>query len=123
MVLSEDWATGMGASLRARLADWSVVDADAVVLALVDLPNVGPDVVRRLLGAVRPAPTALARVTYHGTPGHPVLLGRDHWAGVAATAEDDRGARKYLRGHHRVRVERGDLALGEGVDAPTRSTG
>lgn len=118
VVVAEDWATGMGASLRAGLEDGSVVDADAVVVALVDLPDVGPEVVRRLLGAVRPEPAALARATYHGTPGHPVLLGRDHWAGVAATAEGDRGAREYLRGHEHVTVECGDLATGRDVDTP-----
>ena len=45
------------------------------------------------------APEALARATYDGAPGHPVLLGRDHWPGVTALAEGDVGARRYLAAH------------------------
>ena len=61
---------------------------------------------------------ALARSTYDGVVGHPVLIGRDHWAGVAATAEGDRGARDYLREHPPVLVECGDLASGVDQDTP-----
>ena len=118
VAVAEDWASGTGASLRAGLADPSLHGADAVVVSLVDLPDVGSDVVRRLLTAVPPSPEALARSTYDGVPGHPVLLGRDHWAGVAATAEGDRGARDYLRAHPPVLVECGDLATGRDVDTP-----
>ena len=40
------------------------------------------------------------------------MLGRDHWAGVVATARGDRGARDYLRRASAVLVECGDLATG-----------
>jgi molybdenum cofactor cytidylyltransferase/nicotine blue oxidoreductase len=118
VAVAEDWAAGMGASLRQGLADPSLAGADAVVVSLVDLPDVGADVVRRLLTAVDPSPTALARSTYDGEPGHPVLIGRDRWAGVAATAEGDRGARDYLRKHPHDLVECGDLATGLDHDLP-----
>ena len=113
-----DWAEGMGASLRAGLADPSLAGAEAVLVGLVDLPDVGPEVVRRLLETVPSGPDALARATYDGHPGHPVLLGRDHWAGVVATAKGDRGARDYLQAHPPVLVECGDLASGQDVDTP-----
>lgn len=119
VVVAEDWAAGMGASLRAGLADRSLEGADAAVVSLVDLPDVGPAVVRRLLGAVPVEGTTLARPSYGGRPGHPVLIGRDHWAGVAGTAQADRGAREYLRTHEPVLVECGDLATGRDVDTPT----
>ena len=64
-------------------------------MTLVDLPDVGADVVERLLARPVTA-TTLARASYDGTPGHPVLIGRDHWAGVIASAQGDRGARDYL---------------------------
>lgn len=118
VVVAEDWAEGMGASFRAGLAAPSLEAADAVVVGLVDLPDVGADVVRRLLEAAPTGPAALARSTYDGHPGHPVLLGRDHWAGVAATATGDRGARDYLRAHPPLLVECGDLATGRDVDRP-----
>ena len=58
----------------------------------------------------------LARAAYDGVPGHPVLLGRDHWAGVVASATGDRGARDYLAAHDVDLVECGDLATGVDVD-------
>ena len=66
------------------------------MVTLVDLPDLGPEVVRP--GAARPrgARTALARAAYDGVPGHPVLLGRDHWPGVLDVRDGDQGARAYL---------------------------
>jgi nicotine blue oxidoreductase len=58
---------------------------------------------------------------YGDRRGHPVLLGRDHWAGVAAAATGDRGARDYLRAHAgAVRVVAvGDVADDTDLDVPT----
>ncbi|MFC5175807.1 nucleotidyltransferase family protein [Nocardioides taihuensis] len=122
VVVAEDWDEGMGASLRTGLTALGAraVDApaaDAALVLLVDLPDVGADVVARLVAAVD-GPGALARAAYDGEPGHPVVLGRDHWAGVVATARGDRGARDYLRAHPPVLVECGDLATGADVDGP-----
>ena len=47
-----------------------------------------------------------------------MLLGRDHWSGVVATAEGDRGARTYLAAHEPLACECGDLATGRDVDRP-----
>ncbi len=60
----------------------------------------------------------LVRATYAGRPGHPVLLGRDHWAPLAASASGDVGARAYLRERmvHEVSCE--DLATGRDIDRP-----
>ena len=115
VVVAEDWADGMGASLRAGLSALTPLDGEAVVVTLVDLPDVGADVVRRVahLGT---DPGVLARAAYDDEPGHPVLLGREHWAGVAASATGDRGARDYLAAHAVFVVECGDLATGRDVD-------
>lgn len=117
VVVAEDWDEGMGASLRAGLRALDGSGADAAVLTLVDLPDVGADVVRRVAGAGSGA-DALVRAAYDGRPGHPVLLGREHWAGVAATARGDQGARDYLRSHPPTPCECGDLATGRDVDVP-----
>jgi nicotine blue oxidoreductase len=55
-----------------------------------------------------------------GRRGHPVLLGRDHWAGVAEAAHGDVGARPYLRTHAAlVRVVPcGDVADDADLDTP-----
>jgi CTP:molybdopterin cytidylyltransferase MocA len=118
LVIAEDWDEGMGASLRRALAELPA-EADTVVVTLVDLPDVGSEVVTRLLdGSVGAA--SLARASYDGAPGHPVLIGRDHVAGVLASAAGDRGARDYLAAHGHRLVECGDLATGRDVDLPIR---
>jgi CTP:molybdopterin cytidylyltransferase MocA len=121
-VVAADWAEGMGASLRTGLAALDDTDADtdavATVVPLVDLTDVtGAVVARLLLDGVHAGAMRLA--TYAGVPGHPVLLGRDHWAGVRAAAVGDRGARDYLRAHPPELVECGDLSTGVDVDRPT----
>ena len=117
-----DWEDGMGASLRAGVDALADTPAQALVVMLVDLPGVGAAVVRRVLESVREQEDVprrwLARAVFAGRPGHPVLIGRDHWAGVLDTAAGDRGARAYLATHDHLRVECGDLGSGGDVDTP-----
>jgi CTP:molybdopterin cytidylyltransferase MocA len=116
-VVADGWATGMGASLRTGLGALAGADVDAVVVHLVDLPDVTPAAIARLVALA--APDALARAAYDGRPAHPVLLGRAHWAGVAAAATGDAGARGYLAGHPDLRlVECGDVAGSGDLDTP-----
>ncbi|GAB2993126.1 nucleotidyltransferase family protein [Saccharothrix stipae] len=116
VVDNPDWATGMGSSLRAGLDALSGADVAAVVVLPVDTPGVTAAAVERL----RPlaAPAALARASYDGAPGHPVLIGAEHWAGVSAAAVGDAGARDYLRVHGALDVPCGDVADGHDVDRP-----
>ncbi len=119
VVVAEDWDEGMGASLRAGLGSLVGGVLDAALVSLVDLPDLSAAVLRRVLEAGEPAgPRALVRATYDGRPGHPVLIGREHWAGVAATAHGDQGARDYLASHGATACECGDLATGRDVDRP-----
>ena len=120
VVVADEWAEGMGASLRAGLRSLAESADDGVVISLVDLPDLVPMVVARVIGAGRGAAwpsAALARAAYDGRPGHPVLLGRDHWAGVVGTAVGDQGARAYLAPREVDLVECGDLASGHDVDS------
>lgn len=119
VVVADDWAEGMGASLRAglRALDGADTDVTAALVSLVDLPDVDETVVRRVLDTGVDE-GALVRAAYDGVPGHPVLLGRGHWAAVAETAGGDSGAREYLRGRDVRLVECGDLASGRDVDTP-----
>lgn len=118
VVVAPDWVEGMGASLRAGLTALPA-DVDAVLVHLVDLPDVGAEVVRRVVAAAT-GPAVLARASYDDGPGHPVLIGVDHVAGVVAAATGDRGARSYLADHAVALVPCGDLADGRDVDVPGR---
>lgn len=116
VVVAEGWDEGMGASLRAGLEGLEAVPGDAAVVLLVDLPDVTAEVVRRVAGVVT-GPGTLARAAYDGVPGHPVVLGREHWRPAAGAARGDRGARDYLASADVELVECGDLATGRDVDA------
>ena len=115
-IRADDWAEGMGASLRAALTALASTDHDAALVSLVDLPDVDAAVVARLVGSAG-GRDDLARAAYDGVAGHPVLIGRDHWAGVIEGATGDRGARDYLAAHDTRLVECGDLATGADVDS------
>jgi CTP:molybdopterin cytidylyltransferase MocA len=118
VVVAADWSQGMGASLRAGLDGLGLLapDAQAVLVHLVDLPDVRADALARV--ARLAAPDVLARASYAGRPGHPVLLGSHHWAAVAAGARGDAGARDYLTEREVQSVDCGDLASGVDVDTP-----
>ena len=111
-----DWESGMGSSLRVGLNALSIPDAVAVVVLPVDTPGVTAAAVRRL--AALAAPDALARASYDGAPGHPVLIGRAHWPGVCDLATGDQGARPYLRRHGGTDVPCADVGTGTDVDRP-----
>jgi CTP:molybdopterin cytidylyltransferase MocA len=114
-VVAADWATGMSASLRAGLAVAESTTASHALLHLVDTPDVGPEVVARVLASG----ADIARADYSGVPGHPVLLSRRYWAQVRDSATGDHGARDFLRTRQDVvLVECGDLATGVDHDRP-----
>jgi nicotine blue oxidoreductase len=116
VVDNPDWPEGMGASVRTGLGALLGTDAVAAVVLPVDVPGVTAPAVARVAGLAEPA--ALARASYDGVPGHPVLIGADHWPGVIASAVGDVGARDYLRAHTVVDVPCGDVATGTDVDRP-----
>lgn len=117
-VENRDWASGIGSSLRVGLVTLAVTEVVATVVLLVDMPGVTPAAVRRL--ARFATPDALAMARYDERPGHPVLLGRDHWPQVSRSALGDVGARPYLSRHWAaVRlVPCGDVADDTDLDTP-----
>lgn len=116
-VVNPDWDSGMGSSLRTGLTALDADESlDAAVVLLVDMPGVTAEAVRRVVAHA--APGALVTGGYQGRRGHPVLLGREHWAGVAASATGDRGARDYLRAHEVLVIEVGDVADDRDLDRP-----
>ena len=114
VLVNDAWPEGMGSSLRAGLVALETTSADRVVVTLVDLTGLTPQAVARVVAV----DGDLAAATYDGVRGHPVLLGRAHWPGVAASATGDKGARDYLAAHHAelTLVEVGDLATGADLD-------
>jgi CTP:molybdopterin cytidylyltransferase MocA len=117
-VHNPDWPTGMGSSLAVGLRAVPA-ECTAAVLALADQPLVGPQAVRRLLGA-HAAGATVAVASYEGRPRNPVLISREHWQDVIALASGDVGARPFLRTHPDLvtEVECGDTGRPDDVDSP-----
>jgi len=122
-VYNGEWRTGMGSSLRAALRALTELEADpeigAVVVALADQPLVGAEAVGRLIAAYR-AGAGVAVAAYGGKPRNPVLLAREHWPEVIATATGDQGARAFLRARPELvtLVECGDTGRPDDIDTP-----
>lgn len=117
VVVATDWAEGMAASLRAGLRAAGQTSAPSAVIHLVDLPDVTAAVVARLTAYDDRDPQVLARATFAGHPGHPVLIGRGHWTAVIDQLTGDRGARDYLDQHQAVGIDCSDLATGADRDS------
>ena len=108
-IVNEDWSTGMASSLRAGL---TAATGDAALVSLVDTPGLPLAAVQRVISADAP----LARATFGGRPGHPVLIGAAHWGPALASITGDQGARAYLDAHGVTDVECGDLWHGRDID-------
>ncbi|MFF6994368.1 NTP transferase domain-containing protein [Streptomyces sp. NPDC008313] len=111
------WEEGMGSSLRAGLASLAGTGARAALVSLVDQPGIGPEAVARVLAGYESS-ESLVSAAYDGKRGHPVLFGSAHWAGIAGSADGDRGARAYLAAHDDAitLVECGDVAQPYDID-------
>lgn len=115
VVINPTWSSGMGSSLSVGLQRLRhEPDVDRALVTLVDLPGLTPAAVERLLHCT----TDLAAAAYDGERGHPVLMGRDHWAAIAASASGDSGAKDYLRANPLELIEVGDIADGTDLDVP-----
>lgn len=116
VLMHASWSEGMGSSLRFGLQHLEQEPTiDSLVLILVDQPGITPAAVTRLLvsGAT------LAQASYAGRPGHPVLIGREHWRPLIDSLHGDVGARHYLKASSkRVLVEVADISDDQDMDTP-----
>ncbi|MFC7342979.1 nucleotidyltransferase family protein [Saccharopolyspora griseoalba] len=115
-VSNPEWPTGMGSSVRVALRSLVDTDADAALVLPVDMPGINAETARRV--AALASPSALAAAAHGGKRSHPVLLGRDHWAGVIESARGDAGARDYLKPRTVTVVSCDDISEGFDVDRP-----
>ncbi len=122
VVENPNWRGGAGSSVRLGLQTVAEVDgAVAAVLLRVDTPGVSAAAVRRLADGADEG--ALRAATYAGRRGYPVVVGREHWAGMSVLASSDVGARAYLTAHADlvVAVSCDDVADGSEYDIPVAS--
>jgi len=116
-VVCADWEEGQAASLRCAV-DAVAADADAIVLTLGDQPRLTPQVIARFVDLADEHGTrARARAVYDGAPGHPVVLGSDYFAQIAAL-RGDVGARQVLKDIGAFSIECGQECSAADVDTP-----
>lgn len=90
------WQAGLSSSLVAGLE--GAPDADAVLVALGDLPLVAPRVIDRILNEARATERTIVAPAFEGRRGHPVLFKRVHFAELRALTGDV-GAASVLKAH------------------------
>jgi molybdenum cofactor cytidylyltransferase len=113
-VVCRRWEEGQSASLARGLEE--LVECEAVVVTLGDQPRLSPDAIRRVIAA-RGNGAAAVRATYHGVPGHPVLLEHELFERMRDVS-GDHGARNLLISVQTREVPCEDLGGGEDVDTP-----
>ncbi|WP_424808642.1 nucleotidyltransferase family protein [Rhodococcus sp. 27YEA15] len=119
IVVESDWRVGVSSSIRCGLdAALDLPDVDAVAVTVVDVPDLNVATVERVVTADAVNADTLRRAVFNTEPGHPVIIGRNHWRNLIATLTGDRGAGAYLRENGVVAVECADLSTGLDVDYP-----
>ncbi|WP_104134334.1 NTP transferase domain-containing protein [Cryobacterium sp. Y62] len=130
IVQATDWAEGLSASLRAGLrCAIEQPDLTAIAVIPVDVPDLNAATVARMIstnfgttaapGATVLSANTLRQARFARQPGHPVVIGRQHWTPLIDTLAGDTGARPYLRAHPVEHIECGDLGTGVDVDRPS----
>ncbi|WP_235781075.1 nucleotidyltransferase family protein [Sinomonas notoginsengisoli] len=118
-----DWSEGIGGSLRGGFEALGKLRAEprpvAALVTLVDLPRLAPEALARLANDPI-VPSSLRRAVYGGIPGHPVLIGSDHWAALGSQLAGDVGASPYLRTHGTEAVDCTGLGGEDDIDVPER---
>lgn len=115
---NEAFADGQNTSVAAGVKAARERDADAVVLALGDMPDVSVGACSALLSAYdRGAGDALA-AAYEGKRGNPVLFDRRHFVDLLDVDGDVGGREILLTDPDAAAVETGDPAVLRDVDRP-----
>ena len=115
VVRNPDFAAGMAGSLVRGVAALPA-DADAAMVMLADMPQVGADHLRRIAGAF--TGRGIVVPVSGGRRGNPVLFARSFFAEIAGLS-GDRGARSLLAAHAgEIREVATDGAVLFDVDTP-----
>jgi molybdenum cofactor cytidylyltransferase len=117
VVRCADWKRGQLASLRAGIAALSPKSSAAIV-TLGDEPFLSSQATERLVEAHRPGACAL-RASYHGRPGHPVLIPRALFAAIQ-NAHPAGSPAALLHEAGLETIECGDLGNPADVDTQTQ---
>jgi CTP:molybdopterin cytidylyltransferase MocA len=114
VIENPDFTSGMASSLRTGLVFLSTREPqlERVVITLVDHIGLSAEAITEITGGQGD----LIQATYEGEIGHPVVIGRNHWASLINEVTGDMGAKNYLTRNKAIRVELGELATNVDLD-------
>ncbi len=117
VVINEQHAEGLGASLRAGVA--AAPPADALLVALADMPDVSPALIEALIAGLAASARSIVVPVHRGRRGHPVAF-RAALRGELLALKGDVGARTILAAHPEQVEEMAtdDPAVVRDVDEP-----
>jgi molybdenum cofactor cytidylyltransferase len=115
---NRDFNDGLSTSLKAGLAAVPA-SADGIAVLLGDMPQVGANLINRMVSAFSPADNrAICIATYEHRRGNPVLWARSFFPEIA-TLSGDEGAKRILPGHEELVCEvEADAGVLRDIDTP-----
>jgi len=118
--INREYQRGMMSSIKTGLALVSP-QSDAVLIALVDQPMIGPEIIDRLIAAYEKSDQKIALPTYQGQHGHPIIIRTDYIDEIMNVDDaSDEGLRTVID-HHRdecFEVPIDSPAVLEDIDRP-----
>jgi molybdenum cofactor cytidylyltransferase len=93
---NENYRSGMASSIKVGIRAVST-DSKACVVALVDQPQIGADVINRVIEKYQ-SPALIVIPTYDGKKGHPILLDLNLKDEILQM-DDNEGLRQVVREH------------------------
>lgn len=94
IAINDDWQSGMSSSIRVGMR--SLVDADAVLISLVDQPLLTGEKLRLLNDTFKNTEHDIVAAEYNGVAGVPAVFSAKLFPALAAL-EGDKGAREVIR--------------------------
>ena len=99
IVFNEEWAMGMGASIRAGMEYLTArADTHAVIVMLCDQPRVKARIINELVAAYRVTNAPLVTAKYDGTHGVPALFDQRLYPALLALT-GSQGAKNLILAH------------------------
>ncbi|GIW08595.1 MAG: hypothetical protein KatS3mg060_3400 [Dehalococcoidia bacterium] len=119
IVLNPAYQSGMLSSIVAGIRALEPTAAEALVLALVDGPDISTLVVRRLMERFWATRAPVVEPIHEGKHGHPILIARSLWPEIVS-ADPEVGAKEVIRRHRdeAAQVEWDDPSVLTDLDTP-----
>jgi molybdenum cofactor cytidylyltransferase len=115
---NSEFAGGQSKSLQKGVAHVQQQGADAVVIALGDMPEVSVESINRLITAYTRGVGDAVAAACDGIRGNPVLFDKSYFDGLMSVSGDKGGQKVLFEANQPVLIETGDQGVLSDVDNP-----